>query len=159
MERSHEQLKREALAEEKRKNQEILTLNNEIKEKSREIEELLKIKNEVQSEVEQSNEDFSKKNLNLGKIFLAIDNLNYRCNENNFKLKYDFDEKVAEKKEPKSKKIEGDGNPKTDEELTYEQKSKQASLKLKNITSLMKDFKSIIDEYKQQTRHNRLDKN
>jgi hypothetical protein len=31
MERNHEQLKREALAEEKRKNQDILTLNNEIK--------------------------------------------------------------------------------------------------------------------------------
>lgn len=66
---------------------------------------------------------------------------------------------MAEKKEPKSKKIEGDNNNKTDEELTYEQKSKQASLKLKNITSLMKDFKSIIDEYKQQTKHNKLDKN
>jgi hypothetical protein len=53
----------------------------------------MKEKNDVQSEVEQSNEDFSKKNLNLGKIFLAIDNLNYRCNENNYKLKYEFDEK------------------------------------------------------------------
>jgi predicted AlkP superfamily phosphohydrolase/phosphomutase len=63
-------------------------LNNEIKELSRKIEERIKEKNDVQSEVEQSNEDFSKKNLNLGKIFLAIDNLNYRCNENNYKLKY-----------------------------------------------------------------------
>ena len=94
----------------------------------------------------------------MGKIFLAIDNLNYRCNENNYKLKYDFDEKMAEKKEPKSKKIEGDSSAKTDEELSYEQKSKQASLKLKNITSLMKDFKSIIDEYKQQTKHNKIEK-
>lgn len=41
---------------------------------------MIKEKNEVQAEVEQSNEDFSKKNLTLGKIFLAIDNLNYRCN-------------------------------------------------------------------------------
>ncbi len=47
----------------------------------------------MQSEVEQSNEDFSKKNLNLGKIFLAIDNLNFRCNENNHRLKYDLDDK------------------------------------------------------------------
>jgi len=53
--------------------------------------------------------------LNLGKIFLAIDNLNYRCNENNYKLKYDFDEKMGEKKEPKSKKIEGEGASKNDE--------------------------------------------
>lgn len=99
----------------------------------------------MQSEVEQSNEDFSKKNLNLGKIFLAIDNLNYRCNENNYKLKYEFDEKMGEKKEMKSKKLEGEGNSKNEEELSYEQKSKQASIKLKSITSHMKDFKSIID--------------
>jgi hypothetical protein len=91
-----------------------LTLNNEIKELSRKIEDKIKEKNDVQSEVEQSNEDFSKKNLNLGKIFLAIDNLNYRCNENNYKLKYEFDEKMGEKKEPKSKKIEGEGNAKSD---------------------------------------------
>ncbi len=90
-------------------------MNNEIKELSRKIEERIKEKNDVQSEVEQSNEDFSKKNLNLGKIFLAIDNLNYRCNENNYKLKYEFDERMAEKKEMKSKKLEGEGSGKAEE--------------------------------------------
>ena len=80
---------------------------------SRKIEDRIKEKNEVQSEVEQSNEDFSKKNLNLGKIFLAIDNLNFRCNENNHRLKYEFDDKGStEKKEPKLKKSE---EPKNDD--------------------------------------------
>jgi hypothetical protein len=70
----------------------------------------------VQGEVEQSNEDFSKKNLNLGKIFLAIDNLNFRCNENNYRLKYEFDDKGStEKKEPKLKKEE----LKNDDEISY----------------------------------------
>lgn len=42
---------------------------------------------------------------------------------------------------------------KNDEEISYEQKSKQASNKLKSITSQMKDMKTIIDEYKAQAKH------
>ena len=56
--------------------------------------------------MERSNEEFSNKNLNLGKIFMAIDNLHYRCNENSMKLKYELDEKAnPEKKEIKAKKL------------------------------------------------------
>lgn len=87
----------------------------------------------------------------MGKIFLAIDNLNFRCNENNYRLKYEFDDKGStEKKDTKVKKQE---DTKNDEEISYEQKSKQASNKLKSITSHMKDMKIIIDEYKAQQRH------
>ena len=32
--------------------------------------------------------------------------------------------------------------------MNYEQKSKQAAIKLKSIVSHMKDFKAIIDQYK-----------
>jgi hypothetical protein len=47
----------------------------------------------------------------LGKIFLAIDNLNYRCSENNYRLKYEFDDKgQIEKKESKQKKGEDNHN-------------------------------------------------
>ena len=36
---------------------------------------------------------------------MAIDNLYFRCNENSFRLKHDFDEKVmSEKKEFKANK-------------------------------------------------------
>ena len=102
--------------------------------------------------MERSNEEFSNKNLNLGKIFMAIDNLNFRCNENSFKLKHDFDEKIlSEKKEfNATKKVEGEGNAtgKNEDEISFEQKSKVASVKLKNIVSHMKDFKAIIDLYK-----------
>ena len=43
---------------------------------------------------------------------MAIDNLHFRCNENSFKLKHDFDEKVLnEKKEFKgTKKMDNEGN-------------------------------------------------
>ncbi len=40
-----------------------------------------------------------------------------------------------------------------EDEISYEQKSKQASTKLKNITSHMKDVKAIIDMYKIEQKH------
>ena len=81
---------------------------------------------------------------------MAIDNLHYRCLENNHKLKYEFDDKPnLEKKEIKNKKLEGQSsNNKNDGEVNYEQKSKQAAVKLKTIVSHMKDFKAMIDQYK-----------
>ena len=61
---------------------------------------------------------------------------------------------MGEKKEMKTKKIENDlSNTKNEEELTYEQKSKHAAAKLKNILSHMKDFKAIIDEYRNVYKH------
>jgi hypothetical protein len=69
-------------------NQSILTINNEIKDLSRRIEDRIHEKNEVQADVERSNEEYSNKNLNLGKIFMAIDNLFYRANENTYRMKY-----------------------------------------------------------------------
>lgn len=53
---------------------------------------------------------------------MAIDNLFFRCNENSFKLKHDFEEKQGEKKEFKAtKKVEGEGNnaTKNDDEISY----------------------------------------
>lgn len=78
---------------------------------------------------------------------MAIDNLHYRCSENSHKLKYEFDEKnlnTDNKKDTKPVKKSEDG-PKAEEEVTYEQRSKQAASKLKSILSHMKDFKAIID--------------
>jgi hypothetical protein len=101
--------------------------------------------------VETSNEEFSKKNLNLGKIFMAIDNLYFRCNENSYRLKHDFEDKQNDKKEFKlSKKIEGEapGTAKSEDEVSFEQKSKVALAKLKSIVEHMRDFKAIIDMYK-----------
>lgn len=81
---------------------------------------------------------------------MAIDNLYFRCNENSFKLKHDFEEKPAEKKQFKAtKKAEMETNTsKNEDEISFEQKSKIAVGKLKNIVEHMKQLKVIIDMYK-----------
>jgi hypothetical protein len=48
--------------------------------------------------VKQTNELASKKNLNLGKILMAIDNLFYRCSEGNQRIKYKSEEHKSDKK-------------------------------------------------------------
>jgi hypothetical protein len=46
---------------------------------------------------------------------MAIDNLHYRCNENSYRIKYEFDDKnIGEKKEMKTKKIDDLSNPKNE---------------------------------------------
>lgn len=81
---------------------------------------------------------------------MAIDNLYFRCNENSFKLKHDFQEKQIEKKQFKAtKKVQGEGTTtKNEDEVSFEQKSKIAAGKLKNIVEHMKLLKVIIDLYK-----------
>ena len=132
-----------------------MTLSNEIKELSKRIEDRIKEKNEVQAEVEHSNEEFSKKNLTLGKIFLAIDNISHRCNENSYRLKYEFDLHSSNPDRPRPKKPDNEGTLKAEEELTYEQRSKQAANKLKNIITHMRDFKELIDRYPAATKHSK----
>ena len=79
MEANHAALKIEASNFEKEINQSILQISNESKELSRKLEDKINERNELQSDVEQTNELASKKNLNLGKILRAVDNLFYRC--------------------------------------------------------------------------------
>lgn len=43
-------------------------------------------------DVDASNELASQKDLNLSKILMAIDNLHFRCNEGNQRLKQDYEE-------------------------------------------------------------------
>ncbi len=39
---------------------------------------------------------------------MAIDNLNFRCNENSHKLKYEFEDKPIPNKEGKNKKMDNE---------------------------------------------------
>lgn len=41
---------------------------------------------------------------------MAIDNLYFRCNENSFKLKHDFEDKQDKKQFKATKKIEGESS-------------------------------------------------
>lgn len=107
----------------------------------------------MQSEVEQTNELASKKNLTLGKILMAVDNLFFRCSEGNQRIKYESEEHKADKKnDMKKQSREVDKQKKKEEapedEASYEVKTKLAAQKLKSIFSYMKDFKIILDEYR-----------
>jgi hypothetical protein len=42
--------------------------------------------------VEYTNEQSTKKNLNLGKILMAIDNLYFKCSEGSQRIKHKFEE-------------------------------------------------------------------
>lgn len=75
MEKEYERLKYESMQYEKEKNHEILQLNNDIKDLTKKLEEKTNERNSLQSVVEASNNDASSKNLNLGRILMAIDNL------------------------------------------------------------------------------------
>ncbi len=100
----------------------------------------------------------SKKNLNLGKILMAIDNLFYRSTEGSQRIKYESEEHKEKKNENKKtgKLAETEKQKKkeesVDDEGNYEAKTIIAAQKLKSITSFMKDFKSILDEYKRATK-------
>ena len=95
---------------------------------------------QLQSLVEDSNKKSSDKNLNLGRILMAVDNLYDRCMEGMNRIKSDFEdyqrvvgdkvnlkEKKTEKKVEREKKKGGkdkyDGNE--DVEDNYEEKSKK----------------------------------
>lgn len=87
---------------------------------------------------------------------MAVDNLYFKCSEGSQRIiKHRFEEhlEAANEKKDKKKKEEGKKQKKEEEkedseESTYEEKAKIAALKLKCIFDYMKDFKSIIDEYK-----------
>ena len=156
MEITHEALKVEASNYEKEMNQDILQLNNEIKELSRRLEEKTTERNQLQMDVEQSNEASSKKNLNLGKILMAIDNLYFKCSEGSQRIKHKYqeylepgpDSKTSRKKEEKKQKK--DERSLESESVNYDQKARIASHKLKCIFNYMRDFKTIIEEFKKE---------
>lgn len=100
LEQEFEKLKIECTTFEKEKNHEILQLNNEIKDLQKLLEVFLlcyfcffvktclnhkkekqKERNDLQASVEDSTKDASSKNLNLGRIILAIDNLYNKCQQ------------------------------------------------------------------------------
>jgi len=82
-----ERLRIDAAQFEKQKNEEILTLNNELATLTKDLDDVDKQKNRLQSQVEASSHQASYKNLNLGRILMAIDNINTRCEEGITKIK------------------------------------------------------------------------
>lgn len=103
MEADKEALKIESSAFEKNMNQNILQLSNEIKDISKKLEIRSNTKRELQSELERNRDMYERKNLDLAKMLMAIDNLYSKCNEGVVRIKHSHEE-FAEETETKSKK-------------------------------------------------------
>ncbi|KAM3145342.1 hypothetical protein pb186bvf_002670 [Paramecium bursaria] len=151
-----EKLKYESSQYEAQKNQEILQYNNEIKDFQKKLEEKTNEKNQLQQTAESYSNQAQSKNLILGRIFMAIDNLNTRCQEGLQRMKQDFDESKQEKQNKEEKKTKQNQEKKKlnkdkkdegtlNDDEDYEQKSQLALSKLKSIGLYMKDFKFIIE--------------
>lgn len=149
---------------EKSRNEEILTLNNELASLTKDLDDVDKQKNKLQSQVEASSHQASHKNLNLGRILMAVDNIHTRCEEGIQKIKEDAKkesekgEKIDSKKDkanPKTKK-EKDGKDKKEvgnqeEEDNFMTKAERALKKLEEIGAMMGDFQEIINTCKTDT--------
>jgi len=74
---------------EKEKIDELLKLNNDLANLQQELDEVDSKKTEIQTQVENSSKDASSKNLNFGRILMAIDNIHQRCEEGVKRIKDD----------------------------------------------------------------------
>lgn len=159
LEEELEKLRIDAAQFEKQKNEEILTLNNELASLTKDLDDVDKQKNKLQSQVEASSHQASYKNLNLGRILMAIDNIHIRCEEGITKIKdgakkeTEKGDKIdAKKKEANVKtKKDKDGKDKKEgkqqeEEDDFMKKAERALDKLIEIGAMMSDFQDIIKE-------------
>eukprot|EP01017_Pseudomicrothorax_dubius_P008853 TRINITY_DN12933_c0_g1_i3.p1 TRINITY_DN12933_c0_g1~~TRINITY_DN12933_c0_g1_i3.p1 ORF type:complete len:159 (-),score=51.65 TRINITY_DN12933_c0_g1_i3:45-521(-) len=126
----------EALRFEKEITNEILQLNNDIAFLQKRQEDLMNKKIDLQAGVESSNNEASSKNLTLGRILMAIDNIYQRCLEGSSIIRYDNEERRDEFEKVKEP---------TDEEY-FAKKGELAMKKLKVIGNYMSDFNTIIQE-------------
>jgi hypothetical protein len=142
-------------------NQNILQLSNEIKDLSKKYENKVNLKRELQSELERNRDLYEKKNLDLAKMLIAIDNLYSKCSEGVVRIKHSFEEFEEEieakakkpKKEEKKAGKKGEGaetSKPEEEESNTELKCKLAIQKLKSIFAYTKDYRSILEEAKKQ---------
>jgi len=156
LEEELEKLRIDAAQFEKQKNEEILTLNNELAGLTKDLDDVDKQKNKLQSQVEASSHQASFKNLNLGRILMAIDNISVRCLEGIVKIKDDAKretekgEKIDSKKDkantkPKDGKEKKEGGQQGEED-DFMKKAEKALKKLEEIGNMMSDFQDIINE-------------
>ncbi len=79
MQETKERIKKESTLFERQMSQNILTLGNDNKELSKKHEEKINEKYKLQSELQISRDQYAKKNLDLAKILMALDNLYFKC--------------------------------------------------------------------------------
>lgn len=77
-------------------NQNILQLNNQIKDYSKKLEHKTNQKTELQSELQRNRDLYEKKNLDMAKMLMAIDNLYSKCGEGIVRIKHNYEEFAEE---------------------------------------------------------------
>ncbi|KRX03829.1 hypothetical protein PPERSA_04624 [Pseudocohnilembus persalinus] len=172
-EKEYEKLKKDSIDFEKEQNQYILHLNNEIKELSKRLEEKEHERNNLQQQVEASSNENTSKNLTLGRILIAIDNLyDNRLEKGSYtqKIKLGLPEEIKQisnKDQKDNIKQEKDkdkrrflkdkilrewkyGVQKEIPEDDYNLRTKQAIYKLKMIAQSINDIKNILSSIKEE---------
>ena len=131
---------------EKEKTSQILLLGNENSHLQSKCEELESRVANIMQNLEGSTKNTFEENIIIGKIFMAIDNLDSRCKEINTKIKA-----KAEKKRMEDKKGTIQPVPKKDEKPSKEETHDISTLqdvniaekKLTNVMENMSDFRYI----------------
>jgi DNA repair exonuclease SbcCD ATPase subunit len=148
IEKKLEKLRNEAQHFEKEMTNEILQLNNDIAIYQKKQEELVNKKSELQALVDLSNNEASTKNLTLGRILMAIDNIYSRCLEGTYKMRYEYEgEKpdAQQQQKPEQTSTKQMAAEPNDAEY-FQKKGDEAIEKLKKIGNYMSDFARIITE-------------
>jgi len=129
LEEENQRIRSQSDKVEKKKKEEVLQLNIEIAQLSKEHEEIDSKRQELSKQVEQSNLAATEKNVEIGHIMMAIDNLYRKCLEGpKINHSKNFKPLTQEKKE--------------DVNL----KSAEAMQKLKIIRSYLIDYKTMIED-------------
>lgn len=88
MEVEKETLKKQSTTFEKQMNQNILQLSNEIKDYSKKLQNKVNQKQDLHSQLQRNRDLYEKKNLDLAKMLMAIDNLYSKCGEGIIRIKH-----------------------------------------------------------------------
>lgn len=146
IEKKLEKLRNEAQYFEKEMTNEILQLNNDIATLQKKKEDLQNKKSDLQATVEHSNNEASSKNLTLGRILMAVNNIYARCQEGAEKMKNE--NKDHDKKDEKADEQEKKPSmaPEPADAEYFQKKGDEAIEKLKKIGNYMSDFGKIITE-------------
>jgi hypothetical protein len=99
-------------------NQSILQLSNELKDLSKRLESKMNAKQDLQSELERSRDQYERRNLDMAKTLMAIDNLYNKCSEGTVKIKHNHEEYADEVETKKNNKKKADDKTKKKETTT-----------------------------------------
>jgi chromosome segregation ATPase len=133
LEEEHQEIKRRRDQYEKERKDELMELNIDIAVLQKDIEEVDTKRSETQKNVENASSSATEKDLELGRMITAIENLFERCKYEVPKIKHGWD---IEK-----------GTQKTEDMDDYNARAKTSVLKLSAIRAYIEDLRDIFKEF------------